>query len=169
MFDGRFGNPNINLHKEVITHENVLQVLSQYPIGDEIEILSEDTDYADYWIIEAILGKYSPKIVVHEVNQEPPEKCVTIPKPSHLTFWDETEFHGASVCAFRCLAIQFNYTMVYCEKIGINCFWIRNDLLESIFKIKAKYFQEILTAEFLFQKGYRHLKSDKKWHYLTKC
>ncbi len=38
----------------------------------EMDLLSEDTDYAEYWIMEAVLlAKYRPKNVIVEVNQQP--------------------------------------------------------------------------------------------------
>ncbi len=86
--DGSNENVTINLHKETITHSNILDLFVKYNVGDNIDLLSEDTDYADYWI-EKILTKYHPKVVVHEINQQLPEFCVTVPKPDDLIFWDE--------------------------------------------------------------------------------
>jgi hypothetical protein len=87
--DGSNENVTINLHKETITHSNILDLFAKYNVRDNIDLLSEDTDYADYWIIEKILTKYQPKVVVHEINQQLPEFCVTVPKPDNLIFWDE--------------------------------------------------------------------------------
>ena len=170
MFDGGFENQSINLHKEKITHWNILDIFHKYKISKEISILSEDTDYADYWIMEAILSEYSPKIVVHEVNQMPPYKCVTVPKSDKLIFWDKTSFHGASVCAFYCLAKRFNYTMVYCESDGIDCFWVRNDILENHLKIKPDFVQSVLTPDILYNNpGWSHPspKYEPKWTIIT--
>ena len=73
MFDDYFSNPFINLHREKIHHKTVLNVLRKYEISEDVDLLSEDTDYADYWIIEKILTKYQPKVLIHEVNQELPD------------------------------------------------------------------------------------------------
>ena len=54
------------------------------------------------------------------------------------------------MCAFRCLAKKNGYTMVYCEKQGTNCFWIKNDLLEKQFGATADQIQQVFTTEFLF-------------------
>ncbi len=168
LMDGSPGlkdNPIINLHIESITHENILDLFQKYQITREFDILSEDTDYADYWIMERILSKYSPKIVVHEINQQGPDKCVSVIKPNKLTFLDyPSEYHGASVCAFQCLAKRFNYTMVYCEKSGVNCFWLRDDLLFSLFKIRLDLFKRILTPAFLWrQPGFKYRTKNDTW------
>jgi hypothetical protein len=58
------------------------------------------------------------------VNRETPRHCVTVPKPDPNDKGDwlhKTRFYGASVCAFNCLAKNFNYTMV----IGFS-FYMKN-------------------------------------------
>ena len=62
-----------------------------------------------------MLKSYRPKIVIHEVNQQPPKLCVTVPKPdvNQLVLWESgSSYHGGSVCAFYCLAKTNGYTMV---------------------------------------------------------
>jgi hypothetical protein len=114
--------------------------------------LSEDTDYADYWIVEKILTKYRPKVLIHEVNQQTPDKCVVVEKSDQIIYWDLSIYHGGSVCAFYCLAKRFNYSMVYCESAGINCFWIRNSLIEKNLGINVSLLQSILNPYFLYKK-----------------
>ena len=117
LMDGSNENAAINLKKESIFHTNILELFEKYQVPLDLDLFSEDTDYADYWIVEKVLSKYKPKMLIHEVNQQ--TSCVTVPKPVALTFWDGSEFHGGSVCAFRCLAIASGYTMVYCESAGV--------------------------------------------------
>lgn len=83
LLDGGNGNDaKINLHQETINHETIVDVLSKYDVPVELDILSEDTDYADYWIVQKILTKFKPKIVIHEINQMKHDTCVTVEKPS---------------------------------------------------------------------------------------
>jgi hypothetical protein len=153
LMDGSNDNRQINLHKEKIMHSNIVDLFRKYQVPAEFDLFSEDTDYADYWIVEEVLrAAYTPKIVIHEVNQQTPERCVTVPRPAKLTFWDSSSYHGASVCAFRCLAVRFGYTMVYCESAGVNCFWIRNDLLERSLNIESSLVQRVLTPAVLYKK-----------------
>lgn len=169
MFDGSNQNRRINLYKELIHANNVLRVFEKYRIQENIDILSEDTDYADYWILEKILGKYRPKIIIHEVNQQELDKCVTVPKSDQVIYWDGSSFHGASVCAFYCLAKQFKYTMVYCESAGVNCFLVRNDLIESVMGFDASIVQRYLTPRVL-QKypKFSYPNTSNEW-YQVKC
>jgi hypothetical protein len=131
MMDSSIDNLSINKRQEIISYSNILNLLKIYKVDLNLDLFSEDTDYADYWIVEKVLTKYRPKIVIHEVNQQPPNLCVTVkkPKPNEIIYWDGTNYHGGSVCAFYCLAKKNRYTMVYCESKGVNCFWIRYILL----------------------------------------
>lgn len=115
MMDGSFEDLSINLYKEKVLYSNVLELFRKYNVTKDLDILSEDTDYADFWIIEEILKEYRPKIIIHEVNQQLPDICVTVPKPNtkELLFWESgSSFHGASTCAFFCLAKMNDYSMV---------------------------------------------------------
>ena len=141
-------DPQKNFYREEITHENILDLFEKYNIKKDFDLLSQDTDYADYWILEKILSKYIPKMIVVETNQE--KGCVTVAKPTELTYWDgNSRYAGASLCAYLCLAKQYGYTIIYCEKSNVNCFWIRNDLLINIFHIKIGVFRQIFTSSFL--------------------
>ena len=77
-------NSEINLHKEFIMHWNVTRLFKKHKVPVELELFSEDTDYADYWIVEAVLKEYKPKVVVHEVYQQPGDICVTVLKVTIL-------------------------------------------------------------------------------------
>ena len=82
MFDGKFAEKSINLYAETIHVNTILNLFEKYNISTEIDLMSEDTDYADYWIIQIVLKYYRPKVLVHEVNQQ--EKCVTVKKSDEL-------------------------------------------------------------------------------------
>jgi hypothetical protein len=165
MFDQSYSNDKINLVQTQITHRNVLNVFKKYSITSPIGILSVDTDYADYWILETILSEYKSNMVIHEVNQQPPEKCVTVPKSDLVLNWNAgTDYHGGSVCAFYCLAKNNNYTMIYCESKGVNCFWIRNEILEGYLDLKATYVQHILTPHYLFRNAsFTYTRTNNPW------
>jgi hypothetical protein len=170
MLDGTHSNKSINLNKELISVANILELFEKYNVPLQFDYLSEDTDYADYWIVEKILTKYKPKVIVYEVNQQPAESCVTVANPGNdVIFWPGTEYHSGSVCAFYCLAKQNDYSVVYCESNAINCFMIRNDIIRDQLNLNVKLLQETLTPTFLQQKpNWKFHKTDKKW-FEIKC
>lgn len=173
LFDSSNRNPKINLFTESITHINVIKIFKKYKIGiNAIDLLSIDTDFADYWVLEKILSaQFKPKIVIHEVNQEAPDRCVSVPRLHMLAFWDNhSRFYGASVCAFYCLAIRFDYTMIYCESAGVNCFWVRSDLLKSLLNIEIGKIQKFLNPIVLFKRSrIPYADTQRQWHMFEKC
>jgi len=47
LIDPSFKDSTINLQKEIIlTHSNVLDLLAHYQIGDKIDLIAIETDYA---------------------------------------------------------------------------------------------------------------------------
>lgn len=168
LIDGAWSNPSINLHNEYVMAHTILDIFEKYKVPVEFDLLSEDTDYADYWILESILSRHHPKVIVQEVNEQPPDRCITVPKSDKLIIDDGTEFHGANICAYTCLSKRFGYTMVYCESVGVNCFWIRDDLMENILGFDVSVVQRVLTKEFLWKKpAFAYKKTDKIWHQIV--
>ncbi len=164
LLSGFNENKEINLYKEMITHDNIVSLFEKYSVPIEIDLLSVDTDYADYWIMESIFTKYKPKVIIHEVNQQ--KTCVTVPKPIALFVWEgHDEYCGASVCAYHCLAKRFGYTMVYCESNGVNCFMIRDDLLKKALKVDLALVRKVLNPAFLYkQLPFSYQPTNKPWH-----
>ena len=159
-------NPKINLHNEKISHQNILDLFAKYKVSQDLDLLSVDTDYADYWILEKILGQYTPKLVVVETNLYYSD-CVTVTKPEKIIMWNGGDiYHGTSLCAFQCLASRFGYTVVYCEKKNVNCFLVRDDVLESMHGVKAEVFRKVLTSSFLRPNLKRKLDlpAGKQWY-----
>ena len=166
LMDGTYENATLNQKKEMIHSSNIVQLFQKYKVQKEMDILSVDTDYGDYWIMEEVLlANYRPKIVIHEVNQQPPNMCVATQKTKEIIFWNGSEYNGGSVCAFHCQAKRFGFTMVYCESRGVNCFWIRDDLLENVLKVKSSFVKSILTPQVLKkQTSFVYYKTDNVWH-----
>jgi hypothetical protein len=167
LMSGFTENSKINLHKEIIMHDNILSLFEKYYVPIEIDLLSVDTDYADYWILESILTKHKPKVVVFEVNQQ--TICVTVPKPTKLIFWQNAEnYIGGSVCAYHCMGKRFGYTLVYCESAGVNCFMIRDDLLRKALNVDLNLMKSVLNPNFLFkQPSFTYKPTNKPWHYIN--
>ena len=164
-----YSDPIINLKQEKIHYSTILNIFEKYAIPNEIDLLSEDTDYADYWIIETILTKYKPKVIIHEVNQQTPDMCVVVLKSDEIIYWDLSIYHGGSVCAFYCLAKHFHYSMIYCESTGVNCFWIRNDLIQNNLGMNVSLLQSILNPQFLYKRFPVVFKNSSKEWFRVEC
>lgn len=89
--------------------------------------------------------------MLHQTNEQPPRKCVTVQRPESFTKWEGFDYRGGSVCAFDCLAKKNDYTMVYCESKGLKCFWIENSLIRAHLRVNTNLVQKILSPEFLYR------------------
>ena len=51
--------------------------------------------------------------------------------------WDGSDYFGASIISFQKMLKLFGYTLVYCENMGINAFFIHD--IDSKFELKDIY------------------------------
>jgi hypothetical protein len=58
--------------------------------------------------------------------------------------------------------------MVYCELAGVNCFWIRNDLIKNNLGLNTNLLQSILTPQFLYkQPRFIYEDTNKDWVHVS--
>lgn len=121
---------NVDVQREFVTAENVSALFRKYAVPHEFDVLSIDIDGNDLWIWEALDACYQPRLVVVEYN---PTLGPTLNRtidydPSFV--WDKTDYFGASLKALDLLAAQKGYRLVCCNKMGVNAFFLRQDVLE---------------------------------------
>lgn len=55
LMDGSNQNNSINLKKEFITRENIIELFNKYNVPEYFNILSIDIDYNDYYVFTTII------------------------------------------------------------------------------------------------------------------
>jgi len=110
-----------------VTAENINDLIAQSGLGGEIDLLSIDIDYNDYWVWKAI-DAVDPRLVAIEYNAtlRPPMSLVVPYRPD--AEWDGSNFSGASLEALVKLGAEKNYRIVGCSIAGVNAFFVRSDL-----------------------------------------
>lgn len=133
--DGSHENKKIFLKKEFITKENIVSLFKKYNVPEKIDLLSVDIDFNDFYVLKEILKNYTCDIIICEYNSShlPNQDKIIIYKSDGC--WDRSNYFGASLLSLEKLANKYNYSLVYCDKKGINCFFVHND------KIKEKNLQ----------------------------
>lgn len=126
LMDGTYENEDINLKKEFITKENIIELFEKYNVPKHFELLSIDIDYNDFHVLHEILKKYSMDIIILEYNAFflPNEDAVI--KYDKYGMWDGSNYFGASLLSFQKLLNKFNYSLVYTEQRGVNAFFVKN-------------------------------------------
>jgi hypothetical protein len=129
----------LSLAEAIVTAENVNTLFSQAGFAGEIDLLSIDIDFNDYWVWKAV-DVVKPRVVAIEYNPifRPPMSLVVPYEPTHR--WDGTNYGGASLEALVRLGRSKGYRIVGCSFSGVNAFFVREDLCED-------HFIEPATAE----------------------
>jgi len=129
----------LTLIESMVTAENVNALFSQGGFTGEIDMLSIDIDFNDYWVWKAV-DVVKPRVVAIEYNAvlRPPMSLVVPYQPTQK--WDGTNYGGASLEALVKLGKTKGYRIVGCSFAGVNAFFVRDDLC-------ADHFIEPATAE----------------------
>jgi len=172
LMDGGFENASINLRKEMIYASNIVAHFEKYNVPRFFDLLSTDTDLKDFWISKAIMeAGYRPRVIISEVNAAfDKDLALTVPLDIEQSRWEGGSFYfGATPMAMSLLYEDYEYSLVYCEIRGINCFWVRNDELSeedvTRYNEKQRILSTISCARYRKECGCGHCdeQSDQKW------
>jgi hypothetical protein len=135
--------------RSFITAENINDLIGQAGVRGEIDLLSIDIDYNDYWVWKAI-NVIQPRVVVIEYNAtlRPPLSLV-VPYDPHGT-WKGSNYYGASLEALVRLGKSKGYRLVGCNFSGSNAFFVRDDLTGDLFLDPATAEEHYEPARYYF-------------------
>lgn len=131
----------VNLVKEMVTPDNINQILETNHITGEIDLLSIDIDSNDYWVWKAITA-IQPRVVVIEYNgalgNTDPITIPYTPDFDRFKMHNAGYYYGTSMKAAVKLGETKGYTFVGCESSGgVNAFFIRKDVAEGKFSAES--------------------------------
>jgi len=133
LMDGGHTDPRRNLHREMITVENVVALFRKYGVPAEFDLLSIDIDGNDYWVWRAIATVWRPRVVVIEYNaSEGPDVSTSIVYDPAFR-WSETNYMGASLRALATLGASHGYTLVACDSRGVNALFVADEFVRDNF------------------------------------
>ena len=130
----------LNNSREWITAENIVELLRKHSVPVDLDLLSVDIDFNDYWVLKAILkaGHFKPRVIAVEVNANLGPTVAKTVQYAPTRSWDgKSDYYGASVAAMHKLGAAHGYSMVYCESHGVNCFMVRADVLQEVARAEA--------------------------------
>ena len=131
LMDGSYENDNINLKKEWINRENIISLFKKYNVPENINLLSIDIDFNDFYCLKEILPLYKCDIIICEYNAKhlPNEDKVIIYDKNGS--WDHSDYFGVSLLTLTKLANYYNYSLISCCSRGVNAFFINNDIIKN--------------------------------------
>ena len=124
--DGSFSNKKRGLYKEFITRENIINLFIKYKIQKIFDLLSVDIDYNDFYVLNEILSKYKPNVIIIEINGQLPhdKDAIVIYDPEYM--WDGTNYYNASFLSYKKMLKKYGYDIIYMEKKGVNVFAVKS-------------------------------------------
>ncbi|HEX8071231.1 MAG TPA: hypothetical protein VF546_14845 [Pyrinomonadaceae bacterium] len=107
-------HPHVSFCRCRVTPHNVVALLNAYEIEPEFGVLSLDIDSYDYWVLDALLGAFRPRLVVTEINEKipPPIRFVVNYDPG---FRLQHHFYGHSIQSLAELSARHGYALVELE------------------------------------------------------
>lgn len=145
-----------------INKENIIPIFKELNIPEEFDLLSLDIDQNTYYIWET-LSNYRPRVVVVEYNAAIPPDINWKVQYNSERIWDQTQNFGASLKALEVLGNQLGYNLVGCDFLGINAFFVRNDLVDEKFAdpFTAENHYEPPRYSFVSSRGHKQTILDK--------
>jgi len=116
-----------------ITTQNIADLFRKLDVPKELDLLSIDIDGNDYWVWKS-LSHWKPRVVILEYNAHFPADMEWSVKLNDSHQWDSySTYFGASLKSFELLGRQLGYSLVYCNLVGSNAFFVRDDCVASHF------------------------------------
>ena len=132
-FSFALNNGTLKVKLAWIHRDNVSKVIEDnWEESEELDLLSLDIDGNDYHVLEAI-ESLNARVVLVEYNPKyhPPVKWVMEHNPDHS--YDGSDYFGCSLKSYEELLLTKGYKLVGCNLLGINAFFVREDLVEDRF------------------------------------
>lgn len=97
-----------------VTPSNIIPLLEAYAVERNFGVLNLDIDSYDYWVLDAILRRYRPGIVITEINEKvPPPIKFRVKYDPH--FQSRSHFYGYSIQCLEDLCAQHGYALIDLE------------------------------------------------------
>jgi hypothetical protein len=134
---GKF--PAAHASNSLAAPDNICTLLRSFDIEENFGVLCVDIDGNDYWVLDAILTKFRPGLVVTEINENipPPLRFVVKFDPG---FQLRHHFYGYSIAALEDLCQQHNYGILELEYN--NAFLAPRELRGAQFRDAASVYRE---------------------------
>lgn len=133
VFDRAIRAGRLVTKQAFLTAENIDSTIASTGLAGPIDLLSIDVDGNDYHLWKAITV-VQPRVVVIEYNAcvEPPIEW-TMPYHSGYVWSGRDAHFSASLAALAALGNRLGYSLVACNIVGLNAFFVKKDLVDGSF------------------------------------
>lgn len=127
--------------KWFITKDNIISLFEMYKVPLDFDFLNIDLDGNDYWILDKILEKYKPALILSEFNAEhPAQDSKTIEYDDNFSFDNYSDWYGYTFRAGIKLAKKHGYRIIHMQS-DLNLYYLREDLIPKNVDITINFKQ----------------------------
>lgn len=130
QFASEIKSGRLAIEQSFVSVSNVEAILNRHPSHREVDLLSIDLDGNDYYVLEAI-ESVSPRVIVAEYNAKFPADVSWVMEYNERHRYDSTDYFGGSLKAFELLLAKRGFSLVGCNLLGTNAFFVRADLAKD--------------------------------------
>ena len=106
--------PGVEAVHAHVTPANVVALLRAHGVPREFGVLSIDIDSYDYFVLDAVLGYFRPRVVVTEINEKiPPPVRFVVRYDPHFRL--QHHFFGYSIASLEELCERHDYALLELE------------------------------------------------------
>jgi hypothetical protein len=138
---------NESVHQHFITKENILELLEKYKCYTEFDFFCIDLDGNDLYIMEQVLSKYKPSLIVAEFNPifQIGESYTIEYNSTHE--WGNDNYYGFSFEAGLIMASKFGYTCIF-QNDNLNMYFVENEVLANSLGIDVSELKNLGTPSY---------------------
>jgi hypothetical protein len=128
---------NFKIINEKVTPINVFDLIyKEIPQNSDITYLDIDIDGYDFQVLESLLARVRPYLIVAEINEKIPPPIKFSVKYDENYFWNSSHFYGMSLSKFNELADKYEYDLI--DLTANNIYAIRKDKNEKFKKFSVE-------------------------------
>ncbi|MDA8131721.1 MAG: hypothetical protein M0011_09500 [Elusimicrobia bacterium] len=131
-YAGLIADKSLVFKETLINAEDIEPLFTELGVPAEFDLLSIDIDGNDYWVWKAI-ENYRPRVVIIEYNAYMGPQAEWTIRYDRDFSKGQDRYWGASLKLLEKLGREKGYALVGCSYIGVNAFFVREDLLKSDF------------------------------------
>lgn len=119
LLDCMYENQALNLHKRVLTKDNIVDTFKEFNVPNEFDFLNVDIDGNDYWLLKEILGGklgeqgYRPRVIMVETNVRFSPETNLVQKYDEKWFWQGSGWYGCAPRTMAAMAARHGYYPVH--------------------------------------------------------
>jgi hypothetical protein len=101
-------NKNVSVLSTKVNPDNILNILDENNVSDGF-YLSLDIDGYDFFVLDKILSKYKPGLIISEINEKIPPPIKFTVNYDNDYFWDSSHYYGYSISMLEDILEKYNY------------------------------------------------------------